>query len=48
MYESSRGKHVINRLQESLYPPGDRSFYMTCKNCGAMIWGYFAIEEDPI
>ncbi|HET6915024.1 MAG TPA: hypothetical protein VFH56_02930 [Acidimicrobiales bacterium] len=40
--------HVCPKVEDDEYPRGDRLKYMTCKNCGSVIWGFLKIEEDPI
>jgi hypothetical protein len=47
VYGSTANAHVCPKVDGEGYPPGDRLKYMTCKNCGAVIWGFSLIEEHP-
>lgn len=45
---NTKRSHDCPKVDGDEYPPGDRLTYMTCKNCGSVIWGFSKIEEDPI
>lgn len=46
------GRHDTNVTYTSIFNGNratvDRTEYMTCKHCGAVIWGYHIIKEQDI
>lgn len=41
------GNHINPLPPDNLFPSGDRIRFMTCVNCGVVIWGHYNIEEEP-
>jgi hypothetical protein len=43
---SAKDRHVIPPEPEDGYQPGDRTDYMQCLHCDAVIWGFWTISEE--